>query len=109
MVLSVLFASLKYLIGILKSTRSIWCMYVYGAGIVAGIKIFMAGLGLYGTFLTGQYEQTSNFLMMGLNTIVPPFLSFQGIVSLEEAFKMMFINFIVGSLTATFKFGRSIL
>lgn len=110
MVLSVIWGSINYMLSLFKSTSFIWNMYLHGVVIVTAFKVILTSISIYSNILSGHYEQIPGFIIIGIDTLFPMFLSIkEGIVGVEAMIKGFMLNVGVGVVSSTFSFGRSIL
>lgn len=101
-------ATIKYMLGVLTNHRSIWSMYLCGAGIVTTLRILVVSTGISISILEGSYTGAVNYTNMAIETFFPIFICFErGLASIDEMFNTIIMNTLIGTGFSSLKYGMA--
>ena len=101
-------ATIKYMVGVLTNSRSLWCMYLCGAGIVTTLRIIVASTGITFFLIDGSLTQTMDFATMAIETFFPIFICLErGFTSIDEMFNVIMMNILIGTGFSGLKYGMA--
>jgi len=96
----------NYMLGVLTNHKSVRNMYLYGAALLATLRIVLASTGAGISIVEGSYAATVDYSTMAIETFIPIFICLErGLASFGEMIEVVVLNIGIGTVVSGVKYG----